>query len=296
MNIWTKFFVVLVTFLSVVLVALVVPFVANTENYKQQRDEALQQKAVAEAAAELKAEELSQLAARQDQQIQEFKQEADKLQTQLNELAEDKRTADAQLQRIEAERDRIEADNRRLIALNEQNSSLVAAFRSELEQRRQDMLSQQTRVIELADRNNELASQRDTLERQFRRLREQLTQLQEENTGLLAMMDRLTPEERSRISGDDEAVSGTQETPVEAGAELRGVVTAVEQISGDTLAMINVGAADGVVPNMKFLVHRGDNFLGTLVITKVDNRESAGRMSLRSGDIRVGDSVLTGGL
>ena len=79
------------------------------------------------------------------------------------------------------------------------------------------------------------------------------------------------------------------ETPI------RGQVTRVEQIDDETFVEVNVGTNDGVATNMKFLVHRGSQFLGSLVITNVDVQSSAGRMQLLQGQVAIGDAILTGG-
>ena len=61
-------------------------------------------------------------------------------------------------------------------------------------------------------------------------------------------------------------------------------------------AQINVGTADHVAKNMKFLVYRGTTYLGTLVISNVDTKASAGTLELTTGQqVNKGDGVLTGG-
>jgi hypothetical protein len=49
---------------------------------------------------------------------------------------------------------------------------------------------------------------------------------------------------------------------------------------------INLGTKDGVREGMEFIVHDGSKFLGNAVITKADMSESAGRVSLKAGDIK----------
>jgi hypothetical protein len=71
----------------------------------------------------------------------------------------------------------------------------------------------------------------------------------------------------------------------------------VQKVEDTTFVQINVGSADGVAKNMKFLVHRGNQLLGTLVITNVDTKASAGKLQVVGPGMLVaqGDAVLTGG-
>lgn len=295
MNIWTKFFVVLVTFLAIVLVALVVPFVANTEVKTSQITALEQQLKVANAAARERSEQIKTLAQQQSETIADLRERERTLGDELIGIAAENSGLETRLSQMKAERDRLEVDNRTQMSLAEQSAKLVSEFRQELESSRQDMLSQQTRLIELADANNQLQTQFETLTREFRRLQEQSTELRDENARLYAALDRLPPDVRSQaLAGES---GGSQEAPPHWGAQtIRGVVTGVESFEGDTFVKINVGDADGVQQKMKFLVHRGDNFIGNLVVEQVSERESAGVVRLQQGSVQVGDSVLTGGM
>jgi len=51
---------------------------------------------------------------------------------------------------------------------------------------------------------------------------------------------------------------------------------------------------DGVVERMRFVVQRGDQFVGTLVITAVEQRNSAGQMKLVDQEVTEGDIVSAG--
>ena len=57
--------------------------------------------------------------------------------------------------------------------------------------------------------------------------------------------------------------------------------------------MVNVGRNDGVMPQMRFYVQRGEQYVGTLIIKSVDDRNAAGMMSLLQPDQEVitGDAV-----
>jgi hypothetical protein len=80
------------------------------------------------------------------------------------------------------------------------------------------------------------------------------------------------------------------ETPI------RGQVMEVRQQDGQTFVQLNVGEKDNVLPDMKFWVHRGEKFLGTVRITAVNAQSSAGKVQLAQGTVKKNDQVLTGGL
>ena len=290
MGVLTKVFVVLVTVLSVLLVALIVPFVANTENYKQQLDDAKISKAAAEEVASLRQNELNAAQSRDSEMVTVLKSQAQNLTTQINLLTQ--QLADSETKaRSESEKlAKFEADWSRLIATNQQNTQMTKELRVELKERREKMVNQQTQMIELADRNNEIESQLEAMTRQVRRVHEQLTQLQEQNADLERKLALLPPQWQQKILSEEiEAAPFVPETPI------RGQITKVQQLKDELFVQVNVGDNDGVAANMKFLVHRGNQFLGTLIITTVDAQNSAGRMQLTQGQVAEGDSILTGG-
>ena len=105
-------------------------------------------------------------------------------------------------------------------------------------------------------------------------------QIQEENGKLQTAMQNVPIEFRGGASGGGTTVAA----PFEPATPIQGKVSRVAKVEGDTFVEINVGKNDGVQPNMRFLIHRGDQYLGSLVISYVDSNASSGRMSLEKGD------------
>lgn len=290
MGVLTKVFVVLVTVLSVLLVALIVPFVANTENYKEQLEDSRTARAAVEELATLRQNELNAAQSRDSEMVTVLKSQAQNLSTQINLLTQQLADSEAKARSESEKLAKFEADWSRLIATNQQNTQMTQELRVELTERREKMVEQQTQMIELADRNNELESQIEAMTRQVRRVHEQLTQLQEQNADLEQKLAQLPPQWQQKILSEEiEAAPFVPETPI------RGQITKVQQLKDELFVQVNVGENDGVIANMKFLVHRGNQFLGTLIITTVDAQNSAGRMQLTQGEVAVGDSILTGG-
>ncbi len=290
MGVLLKVFVVLVTLLSVLLVALIVPFVANTENYKQQLDEALQAAAVAEKTAFERQIELGRAQNKESELVTRLHNTINNLTTQISQMTQRLADSEAQTQSERTQLKKFEADWSRLSAANQQYAQITKELQAELKERREQLVDQQTRNIQLADRNNELESQLGALTRQVRRVHENLTHLQEQNADLERKLAQLPPQWQATILSEETAAA-----PFVPEIPIQGQITRIQSLDNETFVEVNVGTNDGVAQNMKFLVHRGSQFLGTLVITNVDAQHSAGQMQLLQGKVVEGDLVLTGG-
>lgn len=286
----TKVFVVLVTVLSVVLVALVVPFVANTENYKAKLAVAQSDRDAAAARAK-GLETAAGIAAERDaERVANLVNENRLLTTQRNEYANKLGDISSSLSSERAAKGKADADVSRLSASNAQLTSITAALQTELSLRRKENEEKQATAIAQADQIRDLEGAKETLSRQVRSLQQQVVAVQDRNKTLEDAMARLDPSTRAQIMGGEQ----TGGPEFEASTPILGKITAVQRVAEDTFVQINVGKNDGVQANMKFLVHRGNQFLGTLVITTVDARAAAGRLRLSQGDIVAGDAVLSG--
>jgi hypothetical protein len=54
---------------------------------------------------------------------------------------------------------------------------------------------------------------------------------------------------------------------------------------------ISVGSADGVKTGMEFVIHRGDEYVGDMIVSAVDPNESAGRLKISAATPSTGDVV-----
>ena len=290
MNVVTKVFVVLVTILSVGLVALVVPFVANTEHFRQKAQEAEAAVLLAQQTAQLRQSQLADVQQKDSQMVTALKGENANLLGQINHLTQQVEERQTQLSSSQAKNASYEANLSRLTAASQQQARIITEYEGELKERREQVLKQQTQIIQLIDRNKDLDSQLQALERQVRRVSEKMTQLEERNSGLEIKLAQLPPEWQAKLL-TEEAPAG----PIVPKSPIKGTVTGIERFDDETYAQVNVGKTDGVLENMKFLVHRGSQFLGSLIITTVDARSAAGRLELLQGEVTTGDAVLTGG-
>ena len=289
MSVLTKLFVVLVTVLSVLLVALVVPFVANTENYKEQLTKEKERRVAVDQIAAIRQSDVSVVVDGIDDQIRSLKSENKDLIRQMNLLWSKLADAEARELAERARNDQIHADVSRMIAANEQHAEMNMALSSELTQRRNAMINLQTKMIELTDRGTELEGQLATADRQVRSFQEQMIEREEELQDLNDRVAKLPPDVRSQI------YSGEVSEEFEPQPKLVGRIVNLNAIGDQTFAEIDIGQNDMVKENMKFLVHRENQFLANLVITELDAQYSAGRLTLVEGPVQVGDMVLTGG-
>lgn len=277
MSLLTKTLVVLVTFLSILLVALVVPYVAQTENLQDALDQAQQARRDAEVAAQTARAEANLVASRTAEEISELRSDLTQAQNQLED-------AQAETQRLASKNRELESKNSQLAAsvatlstTNDESTNLLQGTLEDLERATSDRSELQTRTIQLADTVNDKQSQIESLKRQVRRIRETTNALMQRNEELAARLEQV-PAEFFAQAETGQALTGE----VVPDQPILGEVSDVADAAGEMLVEVNVGSEDRVQENMRFLVHRGSQYLGTLIINKVDRSNAVGRVVLRS--------------
>lgn len=285
MSALTKAFVVLTTVLSVLLVALVVPFVARTQNFQDQITSLEQQRLVAQQTARQRQLDLQNVADQLAAQQQQFQTQAQDLATQITHLQTQLQDERAKSATERAQLADLRASLTRLAAAAEQDAALLKTLREELKSARGELVDVRGRNIQLADRGVELQSQLEAYGREVRRLSERMVALQEEATTLRGVVES-HPELREQVA------SGNAR-PVQA-PEVRGEVTGVQKAGDTTLVSVDLGSSDGLEEGNRLMVARGQQYLGTLQIETVRERESAGRMVLQEGQVQEGDTIYGG--
>lgn len=285
----TKTFVVLVTILSVLLVALVVPFVANTQDLRAQVNELEGELSTAQLQARNAQNRLDAMRSQESQRIADLRDENRQLESQIANLEQrvaslqqDLQDARTRNQQLAGSFDVLSAEASQLTQINESKTNQLADAREKL-------VDQQRRVIELTNRTAELESSLDTQTRQVRRFKEQYQQSRDRSAQLEARWAQVPDAAKQQITGEDGPPISTPAEPI------AGNVTGVDKPSeGVTLVQVDIGENDNVRQNMRFLVHRGERYLGTLVIDRVDADQAVGRMKLQKGPVKQGDSVYAG--
>ncbi|MEM1097208.1 MAG: hypothetical protein AAGH92_00330 [Planctomycetota bacterium] len=284
----TKAFVVLVTVLSILLVTLVVPFVAQVDDLKAERDAF---DAIASASQVTISDLQSQVTTLREGRAAN---EAN-LQATIRQLESDLATAkgnetnlQAQLAKASAESDAIRAT---IVSMNEADKTKTALLETTLGQvndTQGKLVERSTENTQLIARNNQLEADRAALENQTRSLREQLQALNEE----VATLEQAVVAAGGSIpeAGAAVAVVPTSTEPVYGAVTGQGVIP-----GGKTLVQLNIGSADGVVAKQRFVAFRGnDELVANLEVQSVDASESvAVILGEARRDVRTGDSVVS---
>ncbi|MBL8746889.1 MAG: hypothetical protein JNK58_11100, partial [Phycisphaerae bacterium] len=160
-------------------------------------------------------------------------------------------------------------------ALNKTQSDELNLLRTkELEAARKE--------IELSDRINDLLGELEVSRETGRSLQEQL----------VAARESL---DRSQQPGASLGGSGGDQALLRAPANFRTQVNDVRaDKAGNTLVTVPAGASDGLREKMRLSIVRNGGFLATLVLERVDQNESVGRVDFlgREVTIQAGDRVI----
>jgi len=281
----TKIFVVLVTLLAVALVAAIVPFVANTENWRQKFEDEQSARKIAQATASARQQQLNE--ERSDRQAEnlvldeKIKALEDQVVDQTGQLAAHR----AEIARKDFDLETLRAADIQLRATNDSLARITESQTAELTLHRQNVREQAERLVGLNHRVAELTNDNDFLEQQLRYLKEQLVAVQDGRQELADLLEKIPPSARP--------VPQAEMVPTDPKVYIEGLVTRVENAADDTFVEVNVGATDGVEEGTRFFVQRGDQYVGTLIITRVEDRAAAGRMDVLKPDHQVtrGDVV-----
>ncbi len=277
----TKAFVVLVTLLSILLVALVVPFVANTDDLRGRITELEGSLAASEAVARSKTAQVAQLQEGSSADVALLnKQISDQLGENAR-LIQTVTTLEAQVKEANSKVDKLGASS--VLAQNSINqiTALLDNRTAALTDAQATNVALRTENAQLIQRNNELDSQVTGLNRSVRLLREQLADVQGQLAG-----------------GGSAAAAHASASPATTApsAEVLGQVTGVQPVDeGVTFIQLNIGANDQVAANTKLIIYRdGSQLVGTATIKSVDETVSVARVDSAQSNVRVGDAVVTG--
>jgi septal ring factor EnvC (AmiA/AmiB activator) len=287
----TKTLVVLVTLLSIVLVAIVVPFAANTQDLRAKLTEVRAERDTAQVKASNATDELAAIREQKNTRIAELEDRVAELENTVSEknseitnLDQDIQDARTRNQQLAGSLDVLSAQVSQIAAVNETKTQQLSDARDKL-------IDLQKKNIEATNRIAKLESSLDSQVRQVRSYKEQYQQARDRVATLETRWQEVPSPVKQSITGE-----GEDQQPVTPVPEpIAGQVTGVNQPSEEvTLVQINVGENDRVQKNMKFMVHRGDQYIGTLVIDRVDADQAVGRMTLQQTNVQAGDRIYAG--
>ncbi|MFK7789648.1 MAG: hypothetical protein AB8C95_09190 [Phycisphaeraceae bacterium] len=293
MNALTKAFVVVVTILSVVLVALVVPFAARVPDYAQQYQEMEQDRDAQLAKA-------AQTAAEVRAAIAEAGSDVEKLATTNANLLAELGTATNEIKGLQ-----VQLDQARITASRSAAGLEISARDNEAKSqslaKQSDLVKEQLeKIASLSNQRGELSTSLIEARSNIRRLSENYLRIQEQNKALnqqLLESQAALKTAMDKLAGfveDADEIVLTSVTPP-AGVKIEGSVTKTDQITDEiTFVQINVGKRDLVKAGMEFTVSRGDAFIAKIKISSVDTAEAVGEVTL-GGGVQDGDKVQAGG-
>ena len=289
MSTLTKILIVLLTISSIFLCGIVVTYVANADNYrdqynKQRADRDGLQENVASLTEQLnnKIAEKDDLGGRLSREIASLKVQVNKLQGQLKD---------------------VERRNNQLLNEVASYASASETYSQTAKEMTQLLKDAQARLTKVdAERIKLIAQFDDTSETLLEKfaiiqtLQTEKKQLLEEKVELLSRMDRLL-QPVGRAPAPVVTVTRPREIARPAPVivkdiALRGLVTAVDL--KNKMASISIGTADGVKEGMKFHVTRGDRFICDILIIDTDAEEAVGALELLDlarEQPRAGDTV-----
>lgn len=283
MHILTKVFVLFAAVLSIIMAALSISYSVNadriTEDY---RDKAATAVTVSNDLAAVKAANGQEKAAMQD--------DLNALQDELASRDADTRRLEASnselriaLRQAEAARESISSKIAQLGVTTETQAKIIDEYKTELGRLREAELSWRNDKIDIEKSLSDLESQVIVYEQVNRSLRERIAELQNAF---------------ANASSGNSSDNSSAAMPTEiAGPLIRGAIDEVlnDPATGDTIVKINLGTNDRMKNNTRLYIHRGNVYLGELVIFQTDLNHAVGKVTYvaQNQSIRTGDQVMS---
>jgi hypothetical protein len=282
-HILTKVFVLFAAVLSILMAALSISYTVNADRVVADYRNAM-------ARADLAVNDMNSLKSSSSQLVASKEEE---LAAARNELA----SRDADIRRLEAAnselriglrsaesaRESITAKIAELGVAVETQARIIDEYKNELSRLRRAELDYRDERLDLEKQLSDFESQVIVYEQVKRALEEQLNEV------------KTTLADATSGGGNNAAARiSPSEVP---GPQIRGTVDQVtnDPATGQLLVKINLGSNDRVRENSRLYVHRGQTYLGELVVFQVDLNHAIARMSytVPGQDIRANDSVLS---
>ena len=288
MSTLTKVLICLLTLSSIFLCGIVVTYVANADNFKQQnQDLRIQLQAAeknqrsAQKLLEEKMAEFDQLAGQLKRQIAALEIKVGDLETNLAEAEREKALLLQKTNNFAAIMDDFSKTNEKqglllkntLDELNRYQAALIKEQR-EHEQTTTALTENMAIIAQLEDERKQLVEEKTALQNKLDQL------LQQFGKTVAAPVPVTQIKEKAQV------------TPPTIDIALKGLVTEVDL--KNSLAEISIGEAHGVKPEMRFHVTRGDKYICDIVILDVEPERSVGWFELvQEEKPKVDDNIST---
>ncbi len=275
MHVLTKILVVFCAVLSLLLAALSMAYATNADRLKASIEHERELRLSTESTAkEQVTSSASQQAALQEK-LQATQNDKASLLQQLSTLHAEQTDLRSQVERAKADADAIRNQISQLGATADTQAALIKNYRDENSKLRDDLVKSSKREIDLVDRVNELTGQREVLEQNSRALKEQL---EEAKLSLQAVQQG-----GSALTGAT-AVTEPREF---VGPLVRATVTEVTPSPTGDLVVINEGSNRGLKENTLMHVIRGNDFVASIALVRVEPNSAVGRITLTRKGMQV---------
>jgi predicted RNase H-like nuclease (RuvC/YqgF family) len=274
-HVLTKILVVFCAVLSLLLAALSMAYATNADRIKASIDSERALRLMAEGTAKEQVTGYATEKANLAKQLQAMEAERASLNQDLSNLRAERTDLRSQVERSKADADAIRNQISQLGATADTQAALIKNYRDEVTQLRDELVKASKREIELVDRVNELTGQREVLEQNARALKEQL--------------------EETKLSLQSAQSGGTGLTGAAAVTEpreftgplVRASVTEVTSSPTGDLVVINEGSNRGLKDNTLMHVLRGNDFVASITLIRVEPGTSVGRITLTRKGMQV---------
>ncbi|MEO1129090.1 MAG: hypothetical protein AAFX05_05195 [Planctomycetota bacterium] len=288
MHILTKFLVILAAVLSVLLSGLAIAYTSNADRLVTEISVEKARASEAQALSAASAADLARVRESLEQKIGALESELTQATQSYNELETENRRLLADNKRLDLKEATYEARIDDFSAQIDAFSKIVEDARTDVTRLQNEQLKSISKEIDLTDRINDLEGQLEVALETNRALQEQLVGLQDQvaqgGTGTTIA---------ARANGRDSVLRAPE--------SLRARITDVQKdVDNSVMVSINAGTNDLLKERMKVNIVRGNDWLASVVLVRVDLNESIGRVTLTKatggGPIEIGDLVLAADL
>jgi len=281
---FTKFFVVLAALLSLMVAALTITYSVNTQRIADQFRDVQRANEQAQIQLRTQAQAHTDEVASLRSELESRDREIAELRSDLNQQTLENQELIARVREAEAEAKAVQGRITQLGVTAETLTSLVENYREEVRTLRDQQLRNRNQRLDLEDRIADLASENQVFEDTIRALREQLAEARR------AVQTAAAGNGAGNGQGDRVAAGRTVPGPT-----IFGRVTDVRQAQADdrTLVEVNLGSNDQITEGTELYAVRGSDYVGTLVVDRVDLQSSVAyvRLTNRDMQVREGDEI-----
>jgi predicted nucleic acid-binding Zn-ribbon protein len=272
-HVLTKILVVFCAVMSLLLAALSMAYATNADRIKASLEHERTYRLSTEAEMRDQVTGAATEKAKLQQQLQASETEKAAINQELSNLRSQRTDLLSQVERAKADADAIRNQVAQLGATADTQAALIKNYRDEVTRLRDDLVKASKREIELVDRVNELTGQREVLEQNARALKEQLEEAK------LSI--------QSSQQGGPAAMTAVTEPREFTGPLVRATVTEVTAGPTGDLVVINEGSNRGLKDNTLMHVIRGNDFVASIVLIRVEPNSAVGRITLTRKGMQV---------